>query len=151
MADQVTRNIIVKAPVEAAFQAWANFENFPSFMHYIKSVALIGDRTSHWVMQGPLGREVEWDAEVTRFEPNKRIAWNSKQNSPLKTSGQVLFNPLPNEETDITITLHYDPPKGMAVDVVAALFGNPEGKLEADLRNFKAYIEGDTSRTNRPK
>jgi uncharacterized membrane protein len=151
MADTVTKHIIVKASIEQAYQAWEDFENFPQFMHYIHSVKKLDGTTSHWVMEGPLGRRVEWDAETTRLEPNKRIAWNSKQNSSLKTSGQVTFNPLSNNETDITVSLHYDPPAGLAGDLVADLFGDPEGKLAADLRNFKAYIEGMPERTNRAK
>ncbi len=151
MAGTVTKHIIVRANVSQAFQAWANFENFPYFMHYIKRVTRLDDGLSHWVMEGPLGRRVEWDAETTRMEPNQRIAWNSKQNSPLKTSGQVTFTPLGDNETDIMVTLHYDPPAGLAGDVVAELFGDPEGKLEADLKNFKSYIEDMPERTNRPK
>src|SRR5690242_1526311 len=128
MADTVTQHVIVKASVDQAYQAWVNFENFPQFMHYIHSVKKLDEKTSHWVMKGPLGRRVEWDAETTRLEPNKRIAWNSKANSPLKTSGQVTFNSLSNNETDITVSLHYDPPAGLAGDLVADLFGDPEGK-----------------------
>ncbi len=151
MADTVTQHVIVKASVDQAYQAWADFENFPHFMHYIQSVTKMDAKTSHWVMQGPLGRRVEWDAETTRLEPNQRIAWNSKQNSALKTSGQVTFTPLGQNETDITVSLHYDPPAGLAGDVVAELLDNPGAKLSEDLRNFKAYIEGMPERTHRPR
>lgn len=148
MVDQVSKMIIVKADVNTAFEAWANFENFPHFMHYIKSVTRTGDNSSHWVMKGPVGTQVEWDAETTRMEPGQRIAWNSKHNSALKTSGQVTFTPLPHDETQITVTLHYEPPAGWPGDVVTSLFGDPEGKLEADLNNFKNYIEGQVHSTN---
>jgi uncharacterized membrane protein len=148
MADTVTQHVIVKASPDQAYRAWADFENFPQFMHYIQSVTRVNDKTSHWVMQGPLGRRVEWDAETTRLEPNQRIAWNSKRNSAMKMSGQVTFAPLGREETDITVSLHYDPPAGMAGDVVAELFDDPAGKLTADLRNFKAFIEGMPERTH---
>jgi len=149
MPEKITQEIIVKADPQDAFNAWANFENFPKFMRYIKAVVMIDERTSHWVMEGPLGRRVEWDAETTTMEPFSRIAWNSKQLSDMKTSGQVTFSPLSHGETQITVTLHYDPPAGWAGDVIAELFGNPEGKLNADLRNFKAYIEGMPERTRR--
>ncbi len=147
MVDQISRTIIVKASPEEAYRAWENFENFPLFMTYIKSVKKTGDRTSHWVMEGPLGRRVEWDAETTRLDPGKRIAWNSKRESALKTSGQVTFNALPQGETEVNVTLHYDPPSGWAGDLVAELFGDSEKKLEADLQNFKAFIEGMPERT----
>jgi uncharacterized membrane protein len=151
MADTVTQHMIVKASVDQAYQAWADFENFPRFMRYIQSVTKVDASTSHWVMEGPLGRKVEWDAETTRLETNQRIAWNSKRNSPLKTSGQVTFTPLGTQETDITVSLHYDPPAGWAGDLVAELFGDPQGKLSTDLQNFKAYLEGMPERIHRDR
>ncbi len=151
MADQVTRQIIVKADSMDAYEAWGNFQNFPIFMRYIKSVTMNGDGTSHWVMDGPLGKRVEWGAETTRMDPGRRIGWNSKDHSSLKTSGQVTFTPLPKGETQITVTMHYDPPAGWPGDFVASIFGNPEGKLEADLKNFKAYIEGRPEDTRQGK
>ena len=147
MADQVTRNIIVKASADEAYRAWANFENFPHFMKYISSITKTGDRTSHWVMDGPLGKKLEWDAETTTLEPNKRIAWNSRDGGDIKTSGQVTFNPLSQGQTEITVMLQYVPPAGALGEFVANLFSDPEKRLDEDLRNFKAYIEGTHSRT----
>ena len=147
MADQFTKEIIVKSPVADAYAAWANFENFPYFMKYIKSVRKTGDRTSHWVMNGPLGKDVEWDAETTTLDPNRRIAWNSRDNGDITTSGQVVFKELGTDQTHITVTLQYVPPAGKLGEVVARIFSNPEAQLEEDLANFKEYIEGHRSRT----
>ncbi len=141
MKEGVTKSIIVKGDVEDVYNVWANFENFPHFMRHIKSVTKKGDGISHWVMEGPLGTSIEWDAETTRLEENKRIGWNSIEGD-IKTSGQVTFTALPNNETQLTVMLKYVPPGGLPGHVVAELFGDPEGKLEDDLRNFKAYIEG---------
>jgi uncharacterized membrane protein len=146
MADPITKSIIVKGELSDVYRIWANFENFPRFMETIKSVKLLGDRLSHWVMQGPLGAPLEWDAETTRLDENERIAWNSKDNSALKTSGQVTFKSLKPNETEITVTMMYDPPAGLVGEVVAQLFGNPEGRLEADLRRFKEYVEESPTR-----
>jgi uncharacterized membrane protein len=147
MADQVTRDIIVKASVDEVYGIWANFESFPHFMKYIKSITRSGERTSHWVMEGPLGKNLEWDAETTKLEPNKRIAWNSRDGGDIKTSGQVTFNALPQGQTEITVTLQYVPPAGALGEFVANLFSDPEKRLDEDLLNFKAYVEGTHSRT----
>ncbi|HEU5099928.1 MAG TPA: SRPBCC family protein [Roseiflexaceae bacterium] len=146
MADQVTKDIIVKAGVDDVYAVWANFENFPRFMTYIKSITKTGERTSHWVMEGPLGKDLEWDAETTMLEPNKRIAWNSREGGDIKTSGQVTFNGLAQGQTEITVTLQYVPPAGKLGEFVANLFADPEKRLDEDLRNFKAYVEGSNSR-----
>jgi uncharacterized membrane protein len=147
MADQVTRDIIVKGSPAEVYDIWANFENFPHFMKYISSITKTGERTSHWVIEGPLGRQLEWDAETTKLEPNKRIAWNSRDGGDIKTSGQVTFNALPQNQTQITVTLQYVPPAGKLGEFVANLFSNPEKRLDEDLQNFKAYIEATDSRT----
>jgi uncharacterized membrane protein len=143
----VTKSIIVKAETADAFKIWANFENFPRFMQHIKSVNKAGEEMSHWIMEGPLGTRIEWDAKVTRYEENKRIGWSSIRGD-IKTSGQVTFNSLPSNETEVTVTLQYVPPVGLAGEVIAELFDNPERKLEEDLRNFKRFMENREQKQN---
>lgn len=149
MDETVTKTIIVKADVNKVYNVWSNFENFPYFMKNIKSVEKIGMKTSHWEMDGPLGVTVEWDAETTENDPGKRIGWSTKDRDEgnLTTSGQVTFTELPEMQTQITATVHYVTKAGIAGEVVARLFSNPEKQLEQDLNNFKQYIEGDISRT----
>lgn len=148
MSDQITKSIIVEASPEHLYGLWSNFETFPNFMSHIKLVEYTGDKTTHWEMEGPLNTRLEWEAETTVDEENKRIAWNSKDDEgDVTTSGQVTFNSLPQEQTEVTVTLQYEPNKaGLAGDVVDALFGNPEQKLTEDLRNFKQYAERRVSR-----
>jgi len=116
-------------------------------MTYIKALTKTGDRTSHWVMKGPLGKDLEWDAETTTLEPNKRIAWNSRDGGDIKTTGQVTFNKLAQNQTEITVVLQYVPPAGKLGEFVAQLFSDPDKRLDQDLRNFKEYAEAMHSRT----
>ena len=142
MPEQTTKTMIVGAPAAEVFAAWANFENFPHFMKHVKSVTRTGERTSHWVAEGPLGREVEGEAETTRSEPPQRIAWHSMADSPVRTSGQVVFADLPGGQTEVTVTLQYVAPGGAAGEKLAQLLTNPEEMLEEDLQRFKAFVEG---------
>lgn len=146
MANPITQSLTIKGSASDLYQVWKNFDVFPRFMENIKSVTKTGERSSHWVMEGPLGTTIEWDAETTRLDENQRIAWSSKDLSAVKTSGQVTFNELSPVETEVTVTLHYDPPAGLAGEVAAQLFGNPEGRLRDDLRRFKEYIESTPER-----
>jgi uncharacterized membrane protein len=134
------KTIIVSAPVSEVYQFWTQFERFPEFMDNLKSVSKTGDRTSHWVAKGPLGTSVEWDAETTTLEENTRIAWNSRDNGDITTSGQVTFTELDNNQTQVTVVLKYDPPAGAVGDVVAKIFSNPDKQLEEDLERFKTMI-----------
>jgi uncharacterized membrane protein len=119
-------------------------------MSNIKSVTKTGDRKSHWVIEGPLGSEIRWNAETTKLEENKRIGWNTKdEEGHLTTSGQVTFNQLPEDQTEVTVMMQYDPEGGMLGEAVAKIFSNPGKRVEEDLENFKKYVEGMTERTSR--
>jgi uncharacterized membrane protein len=150
MAEQTTKTIIVQGDANEVFRLWADFENFPHFMKHVKAVTKTGDRTSHWVVEGPLGKSIEWDAETTKYEEGKRLAWNSKDHGTeprgLITSGQVTFNQLPQGQTEVTVTVQYAPPGGKLGEWVAQLFSNPSDRLEDDLRSFKGFAEGRLTR-----
>jgi uncharacterized membrane protein len=142
MANQVTRTVIVKGDPASIYDLWSDFENFPYFMNYVKSVKKIGDDRSEWVVEGPLGSSVKWNAEMTRGEQGRRIAWNSKDHEgTVTTSGQVTFAALPDNETEVTVVLQYDPPGGKLGAVATELFSSPGKRLEEDLRNFKNFAE----------
>ena len=96
-------------------------------------------------MKGPLNTTFEWEAKTTRMEKDTRIAWKSIEGD-LKTSGQVTFNDLPNDEVQVTTTIQYVPPAGVVGEAAAELFGQPQKRLTKDLRNFKAYAEKMTDR-----
>jgi uncharacterized membrane protein len=55
----------VEAPVEQVYAYWRDFSHFPSFMPDVEEVHVTGPTTSRWVVAGPLGKTVEWDAEIT--------------------------------------------------------------------------------------
>jgi uncharacterized membrane protein len=145
MSNKVTSSIIVKGEVGEIYDLWADFRNFPTFMEDIVSVSPAGRDLSHWVMKGPLNTTFEWEAKTTRMEKDTRIAWKSIEGD-LKTSGQVTFNDLPNDEVQVTTTIQYVPPAGVVGEAAAELFGQPQKRLTKDLRNFKAYAEKMTDR-----
>ena len=139
MAKQTTRSVLVKGEPSEVFAAWADLESFPSFMKRLKSVTRTGPNTTHWVAEGPMGVDVEWDAETTTFEPGQRIGWHSQHSSEVRTSGQVTFMPMPKGQTEVTVTLQHatETLKGMAASWVADL----DRLLDEALRNFKAHVE----------
>ena len=40
------------------------------FMDHLECVKVINDRLSHWAAKGPIGMNVEWDAEIVNDIPN---------------------------------------------------------------------------------
>jgi uncharacterized membrane protein len=141
MADQTTKTIIVGASLQEVFEAWADFERFPRFMANVKSVKKTGERLSHWEVEGPLGKTIEWDAETTLVEPNKRLGWRSVEGSAIHTSGMVTFTQLGTGQTQITLTMQWSVPASKGGDKLAEIFAQPEKRLEKDLLSFKTYVE----------
>ena len=142
MTQQISRSIIVNTPALHAYTIWADFTQFPHFMEHVKSVTPLGKDLSQWVVAGSLGTHIDWNAQITRLEPPTRIAWNTKDNKGLvTTSGQVTFNPLSDEQTEVTVTMQVTPPGGAVGEWLSHFFINPEEAVAADLRCFKTYTE----------
>ena len=138
----VQKMINVDAPVERVFEFWTDYENFPRFMRNVRDVRQLGDGRSHWAVAGPAGVPVRWTAEVTRFEPNRCVAWRSSGNSDVRHAGEVRFEPNGNGGTRLNVHLSYVPPAGALGHAVAALLGaDPKSEMDADLMRMKTMIE----------
>jgi uncharacterized membrane protein len=155
VSDQIERSTVVLATLSDVYNMWANFENFPLFMPRLKSVTKTGEASSHWVMEGPLGTDLEWEAQTTAMESNRRIAWSSLPGSTVTTSGQVSFRELGPNETEVTVRMGYDLTGGPVVETAAQVLSNPEDVVQESLRRFKEHMEhtaerlhpGDTKRS----
>jgi uncharacterized membrane protein len=149
MTRQISKSIIVNAPTDQAYSMWADFSQFPTFMEHVKSVTITGPKTSHWVVGGPAGSHVDWNAELTRAEPFNRLAWNTKDNKGLMTtSGQVTFTPLSGNQSEVTVTMQYTPPAGQVGEWLTALLVKPEESVASDLRRFKEHVEKSAAAVN---
>jgi len=137
------KSIRVNAPSDKVYQFWRRFENFPQFMQHVEEVRAIGggDRMSHWKITGPLGKTVEFDAELVTDDPGKQIGWNSR-GGEMETSGAVTFTDL-GAATEVHVLMQwYDTPGGAVGEAVSRMFQDPEQMLEEDLQRFKDIVEG---------
>jgi uncharacterized membrane protein len=136
-------SVTVNKPVGEVYRYWRDFENLPSFMLHLQSVTADGDGRSHWKANAPVKRSVEWDAEMTGDEPNRRISWKSLPKSGIDNSGTVHFATTPDGRgTEVRVTLHYDVPGGALGRAVAKLWGEePEQQVRDELRRFKQVME----------
>jgi uncharacterized membrane protein len=142
MPQRVEGSIEVEAPVGRVYEYWRNLENLPKFMANIEEVRSTGPDTTHWVVKGPLGSSVEFDARTTQDEPNSAIGWNSV-NGVVQTSGQVRFQEVGDTRTRVEVQMNYaDPPGGKVGEAASRVVSNPKVMMEQDLRNFKDIIEG---------
>jgi uncharacterized membrane protein len=138
---EIHKTLRINAPVELAFDAVARYENFPWFMRNVRSVRAHPDGRSHWCVAGPAGTIIEWDAETTRYEPNKLIEWRTVSRATVRHSGRIQFHP-ENGGTGIEITMRYRPPAGALGHGLARLFGvDPRTELDEDLLRLKTFLE----------
>jgi uncharacterized membrane protein len=142
MPQRVESSVVVEAPVSRVYEYWSDLENLPNFMTNVEEVRATGPDRTHWVIKGPLGTKMEFDAETTQEEENRALGWNSVDGN-VGTSGQVRFQELGPERTRVEVTMNYaDPPGGRLGEVGSRLVSNPQVMVDQDLYNFKEIIEG---------
>jgi uncharacterized membrane protein len=146
-AVDINKTIHIQAPIEEVYTFWANVENFPRFMTHIKEVRHLGEGQSHWVAAGPAGTSVSWDAELTVYEPNRRLAWQSMPGSTIENTGIIHFDPNPDGSTRVHMRLSYNPPAGAVGHAVAWLLGRDlKTELDEDLVRLKSLLESGKTR-----
>ena len=129
------------APVEQVFGFWSDYRSFPRFMHNVREVQHVDANRSRWLVAGPAGVPVRWEAEITRLEPNALIEWRSSADSDVRHEGAVRFAPR-NGGTRLHVQLSYIPPAGAIGHALAALFGaDPKSEMDADLLRMKTMVE----------
>jgi uncharacterized membrane protein len=140
---EVMRTMTVEAPVDRVYEFWNDFENFPRFLSHVREVRRTGPDRTHWVVNGPGGTPVEWDAAVTRRVPNQEIAWRTLEGALVDHEGTVRFRPAGTNATRIEVHMRYRPAGGALGHGVAALFGDdPEHIIGEDLARVAAQLRG---------
>lgn len=139
----VIKSITIDRSPEELYQTWRNFENLARFMPHVLAVQTSGSKHSHWIVQGPAGKRLEWDSELTEDHPNERIAWRSMPKADMVNSGSVTFEAAPAERgTVVRLEMWYAPPGGMLGRAIGKLFHKtPEQILPVDLHRFKQMME----------
>ncbi|MEX1253333.1 MAG: SRPBCC family protein [Dehalococcoidia bacterium] len=131
------KSIDIDVPVSTAYNQWTQFEQFPQFMEGVQEVRQLDDRRLHWVVDVAGTRE-EWDAMITRQEPDRCIAWESEAGTPNR--GMVTFQPLESGKTRVTLEMEYEPSE--VIEKVGDALGFVSRRVTGDLERFKEFIEG---------
>ncbi len=143
-AGEIIEDVVtVRRNTEDLYSFWRKLSNLPQFMVRVEAVKEIDGVRSHWMVRGPAGYRLEWDAEVFRDEPNELIAWRTVGNADIVSVGCVTFKPVAgNRGTEVRVKLQYNPPGGKAVSTLARLLGNaPAFEVRRDLMQFRQLME----------
>lgn len=139
----ITKAVTINAPADRLYEFWRDLTNLPRVMTHLKRVDVLDEKRSHWVVEAPFGRTVEWDAEIINDERNELIAWRSLQDAEVHNAGSVRFIPMPGDRgTQVRVTIEYIPTAGRLGKLIASVFGDsPEQQVQEDLRHFKQILE----------
>jgi uncharacterized membrane protein len=134
--NEIEKSVTVNAPLGEVYNQWTQFEDFPRFMEGVKEVRQIDDKRLHWRAELG-GAEREWEAEITDQTPDERIAWKSTAGAV--NGGAVLFKPLTDGRTQVTVRIRYDP-QGFTEKLGDAL-GFVSRRVEGDLERFARLMD----------
>jgi uncharacterized membrane protein len=129
-------SIKVAVPVRVAYDQWTQFEDFPKFMDGVERVQQLDDKTLQWTAS-VAGRTKEWTAEIVDQTPDQRIAWKSIDGA--ENAGAVMFKPVGNGDTEVTLRLDAEPDG--PIETAGDALGFLERRVHGDLERFKDHVE----------
>ena len=132
----IKEEIDVNVPVRVAYDQFTQFEEFPRFMESVKEIKQLDDKRLHW-RASIMGKEIEWDAEITEQIPDSKIAWRSTSGTP--NGGTVSFKSLSRARTRVTLEMYYEPQDGL--EMVGDALGAVRAEARGNLKSFKEMIE----------
>lgn len=146
--------VTINRPAKELYDFWRDFANLPQVMDNIERIDVQDGTRSHWVVNAPGGRTVEWDAIVIDDQPGRSITWQSAEGADIKNSGKIEFlDANTGRGTVVRAVIAYDPPGGTVGALIAKLFQRePALQSRRDLRRFKQLIEtGEIATSSRTK
>ena len=141
----------IKRPARELYQLWVDWGRVPMWMHGVQSVTKLGNGITRWVVDGPGGGTIEYDAQVLEKDEGKSFAWMTTPDSPIKAYGEVHFEET-SRGTVMRTVLAYSSPVGLLGVAIAGMQGvEPTPQLKEHLRRFKQLAEaGEVANNESP-
>ncbi len=147
----VEQAVTIQAPRQQVYAYVRDFTHLPAFANNLRSVTATDGHRSHWIAEAPLGRQVEWDAQITAERPDELIVWESLPGAQVPNHGEVRFADAPGGRgTELIVRLAYQPPLGTAGAALARVFTKePNQQVGEDFRRLKAILEAGEAPTTK--
>jgi uncharacterized membrane protein len=140
-AIDVQGSVTVERPVGEVFAFFRNFEHFPLLGGMLHSIVDYDDGRSRWRILGRDGSVLEWDVIVTKYVPNRVIAWESAAGAPVESSGVVRFHAVDDGATCLDLAVHYLPRTTEAARVLRPLASRPERRVRAAIDRIEEAMQ----------
>jgi uncharacterized membrane protein len=143
---EIEETIVIDAPVARVYAFLTEWERWPQWMSHVREVSPRGKQDgrerTHWIVDGPLGVPVSWDAVTTSLVPNEEIAWETIPGAAVEHAGVIRLTAVSDERTRVHVLMSYHPPAGVVGHAVAAsVRRDPKRQMETDLSRLKTTIE----------
>ncbi len=135
----IVEELDLPVPRAVAYQAWTQFEEFPSFMKKVENVEQQEDQTIEWKAQ-IFWSHRSWTAEIVDQVPNERIVWRSKGEKG-HVDGAVTFHELTPDLTRMLVNLEYYP-QGL-FERTGNLWRAQGRRVRLELKFFRRYITSE--------
>ena len=126
----------VAVPIDTAYKAWTDFEEYPKFMHHALRVERAGRNKIRWEEKIWFTSR-QWEATITERRTNDRVVW--KTTSGMSHRGVVSFHKLDDNLTRVMVDIEFEP-NGM-IEKMASGLRFVKRAVQADLARFKAHVE----------
>jgi uncharacterized membrane protein len=102
-----SRSIVIHRPITQVFAFFADAENDPQWRSGVKEIKRNGElgvgTRYHQLVNGPAGRAITADIEVTAYEPDVHVAFHGTS-GPVRPNGDYRFGDT-GDSTEVTFTL----------------------------------------------
>ncbi len=132
----VQQTVDIGIPIEAVYNQFTQFEDWPQFMHRVKRATQDDDCTVSFAVK-IWGKTKEFTAKIDTQRPDQRIKWKSSQG--MTHTGVVTFHELGPNLTRVILNFDVDP--GSLVEKFARGARHVKRATRADLHRFVAFIE----------
>jgi uncharacterized membrane protein len=135
---QIQRWTDVAVPVDRAWEAWTDFEQYPKFMHRVLTVEQQDDDDEHVKWEEKIWfSKRQWEAEIVERNEGEFIAWKTIKGT--SHAGVVSFHELDDRLTRVMVTMDFRP-AGL-LEKMASGLRFVKRAVQADLARFKSYVE----------
>jgi uncharacterized membrane protein len=131
----------VAVPIETAYRAFNDFDNYPTFMHRVLRVEKEGRNKVRFEEKIWFSRR-QWEAQITERRANDRIVWKTTQG--MSHRGIVSFHKLDPKLTRVMVDMEFEP--SGVIEKMASGLRFVKRAVQADLARFKAYVEMDDAK-----
>jgi uncharacterized membrane protein len=135
--------IVIGKSADEVYRFWRDLNNLPRIAPKLKALEVLDQRHSRWHVQDPRGGTVQWEAEITRDEPGREIAWRTTHERQITHFGDVRFENAPGGRGSIVrVHLEYVSPAGSFGAAVASVTAeSPRWMVKDALRRLKQLLE----------